>query len=177
MASNNIQNSHKSRDAGEDSEHIHQVVVRSSPVPQQYYAQTNQRKCWENLEVRKLTWRNLWQVEGSWISFIIQTVYDALQVAVSKAQEVLWQRQTNVDVAQVLPDWVAYAEALLPCLQSSFWGMGMRPGLLQAIRSLSETAERSSNWRKDPNWAPKWHIKVKKKSMGLYCPLICQVCV
>ncbi len=33
---------------------------------------------WENLEHRKLTWRDLWRMEGSQISFIIRATYDAL---------------------------------------------------------------------------------------------------
>lgn len=44
VASNNLQSSHKSRDALEDSEHMHQVVARSSLVPQQYYAKAIESK-------------------------------------------------------------------------------------------------------------------------------------
>ena len=33
---------------------------------------------WENLEHRKLTWKDLWEMEGSQISFIIRATYDVL---------------------------------------------------------------------------------------------------
>ncbi len=33
---------------------------------------------WENLEQRKLTWKDLWEMEGSRLSFIIRATYDVL---------------------------------------------------------------------------------------------------
>ena len=33
---------------------------------------------WENLEHRKLTWKDLWEMEGSQISFIVRATYDVL---------------------------------------------------------------------------------------------------
>lgn len=33
---------------------------------------------WENLEHHKLTWRDIWEIEGSWLRFIIRATYDVL---------------------------------------------------------------------------------------------------
>lgn len=33
---------------------------------------------WEDLERRKLTWKDLWEMEGSRLSFIITSTYDVL---------------------------------------------------------------------------------------------------
>ncbi|XP_047436657.1 uncharacterized protein LOC125005378 [Mugil cephalus] len=40
--------------------------------------QTGQWTSWENIEHRKLTWKDLWVMEGSQISFIIRATYDVL---------------------------------------------------------------------------------------------------
>lgn len=41
-------------------------------------AKQGQWTSWENVEHRKLTWRDLWEMEGSQISFIIRAAYDVL---------------------------------------------------------------------------------------------------
>ncbi|KAI2648768.1 Homeobox protein ceh-38 [Labeo rohita] len=211
--------------------------------------QTGQWTNWENLEHHKLTWKDLWEMERSRLSFIIRATYDILptpsnlnqwigedpschlcqtpatlrhilvgyKTSLSQGRYTWRHNQVLRQLAVILegrritnnvlppprprfPEATAFVRAgqlpmcvnltkvlVSPEVVQQGWGTQLLPvevwcrgfvamvtarllkglgvrglALRQAVRSLSEAAERSSNWLwlkgKDPKWARGAHL-------------------
>lgn len=148
---------------------------RIKEVPQ---SKQGQWTSWENLEHRRLTWRDLWEMEGIRLGFIIKVTYDVLPTPKNLHQ---WLGKVPTCALCITPATLRHI--LTSCKTSLAQGRytwrhnqvlrqlaiileGRRTGLLkrmgvkgqavrQTVKSLSEAAEQSSNWlwikRKDPN--------------------------
>ncbi|ROL50296.1 hypothetical protein DPX16_19100 [Anabarilius grahami] len=54
------------------------IVAELRQKEEKAVSQSKQEKIWENLEQRKLTWKDLREMEGSRLTFIIRATYDVL---------------------------------------------------------------------------------------------------